>query len=212
MVGFGGDEKRSTILWLNLSLLVGLCPWAVTFTEVLNLLLSLHRWDGRARRNWSWIIALPSGGWGSGKIVSLRDWTFVIKNGYFSKWFILPSPCKKLVNFFLGCSAWEPGDYKEVCGLPKDWAPNSSYSQASLHSDSSHSSKLSFKYSYQFWAPVASNPDKLMSAVFGCDSLCSPVFPTFKVAVRPCDLNFSDESKKHWFSVSSTFSWCKAGS
>ena len=54
-----------------------------------------------------------------------------------------------------------------VWGPPMTAAPGFSYSHASPHSVSSNSSKLPFKYSYQFLPPVASASGKQISvAVF----------------------------------------------
>lgn len=94
-----GEEKHSVILWLNFSLFVDLCPWAVTFI----------RWDRKGRRVWSERNALPHVGKRSGKVLfpwrvrlCMENASDVFHNGY-----SFPPLCQHYERIFPGSSSWE---------------------------------------------------------------------------------------------------------
>lgn len=90
VVRYSRESNHSTILWVGLSVLLGLCPWAVIFTSASQLSPHLRR-DRKAERCWNEGFPFPcmSPALTSGKVFSLSGRRTEC-TGCFSKWLLLP--------------------------------------------------------------------------------------------------------------------------
>lgn len=84
-----GMGNQFTILWPGLSASVRLCPWAVTFTSVSQMVFLFSCQRRQARGGYNWVISFPPN--------RIKLWLGVCGgewSGHISKWLLFP---------------WEPG-------------------------------------------------------------------------------------------------------